>query len=513
VSTYADQLKEDPRLDISPDCGLDMERPFERIMPKDSLAGTWGAIMATIRVYATEAIIKGMPSFSLFSPESNIYNDILFAYVRNKIKLGLLQDGENFKTTTKREIYYLNFLEQVVQNFGKKVDIGEVTPNASQLAAIKEINRIQSTWENPPRGLGYKKRRKEKYEDYIRSVEPEALILLDYFIQQELQEVSREFTSALNPTVKNLESWVLGSSIWMSAGALTEGGPLDVSRSPSDDNDPTTSTILNLNRSIGDSYSPFILEKYVKASSASDNITRVYNLQEFSEILKTQNGKLSDNWATVSYGIRISMLMDDDFDSDKTMIDDSVSDVDVETTRSLKFGSGSSSSKAYVIPIAEALNDLDIEQDVAFDVVGNYDVGCMILSLLETEGYKVLFNYCLPLSSILSYLTIYCIETFVLSIGEEWGREGGKQGGKVLSQFRTWDKGDSSFKRTKRLLRRLFNDFYHARDAAYEDPERETDRERRNKNLRVKRKIPTDKDIKWWQRKMQRPKPIDRCGE
>nr|MBC8225950.1 hypothetical protein [Gammaproteobacteria bacterium] len=466
-----------------------------------------------IRVYATEAIIKGIPSFSLFDPSSSMYSDVLFGYVRNKIKFGLLQDGENFKTTTKREIYYLNFLEEVVQNFGKKVDIGEIVPSSSQLSAMKEINRIQSSWENPARGAGYKRRRKEQYENYIRSVEPEALVLLDYFIGQELEEVSLEFSSVLKPTIKSLESWLFGAPTWMAAGALTTGGPLDVSRSPSDNNDPATNTILNLSRSLDDGYLPFILEKYVKASNTNDGISRVYNIQEFSEILKTQNGKLSDNWADISYGIRISMLMDDDFTSDKTLVDDSISELDVTNTRSLKFGSGAASSKAYVAPLAEALNQIDIEQDTTFDIEGNYDVGCMLLFLIESPEYKILFNYCFPLTSILSFLTIYCIESFVLSIGEEWGDQGGIKGGKILSQFRTWDKGDRSFKRTKRLLRRLFNDFFNARDASYQDPERETDKENRNKRLRVKRKIPTDKDIKWWQRKMQRPKPIDRCGE
>ena len=29
-------------------------------------------------------------------------------------------------------------------------------------------------WENPPRGIGYRKEEKEKYENFIRSVEPEA---------------------------------------------------------------------------------------------------------------------------------------------------------------------------------------------------------------------------------------------------------------------------------------------------------------------------------------------------
>ena len=60
----------------------------------------------------------------------------------------------------------------------------------------------------------------------------------------------------------------------------------------------------------------------------------------------------------------------------------------------------------------------------------------MIAELINTPEYKTLFNYCLPLQSLLSLVTIYTIETFLLSIGEEWDKQGGAKG----SQFKNWPK-------------------------------------------------------------------------
>ena len=46
---------------------------------------------------------------------------------------------EKTQDDNEREIYYLNFLEQVVQNYGKKVDLGEIVPNSTELKAMEEI--------------------------------------------------------------------------------------------------------------------------------------------------------------------------------------------------------------------------------------------------------------------------------------------------------------------------------------------------------------------------------------
>ena len=185
--------------------------------------------------------------------------------------------------------------------------------------------------------------------------------------------------------------------------------------------------------------------------------------------------------------------------------DNSISPEQVKQTKSLKFGPDTDTgTRRYVVPIASVEIPIGGNLDLTSDLVDQYDINCMISELINTPEYKTLFNYCLPLQSLLSLVTIYTIETFLLSIGSEWG--GGAKG----SQFKRWDK-EGDFKKTKRNLRKLFEAFYHARDANYQDEERETDEERTRKKIKVKKVVPTDKDIAWWKKRLQVPKPTTEC--
>ena len=177
--------------------------------------------------------------------------------------------------------------------------------------------------------------------------------------------------------------------------------------------------------------------------------------------------------------------------------------------RSLKIGT------KFVVPVCEAeipISGTKTIQDSIFD--SEYDINCMITELINTPNYKTLFNYCFPLQTLLSLVTIYTMETFLLSIGSEWlDKDAEPQpGGTQLSQFRRWDK-QGNFVKTRKNLRRLFESYYNSRDAAYENEETETQEERTRRNLKVKRKLPKSKDLKWWQRRLQVPKPAALCEE
>jgi len=537
TSEYNSKLKDDARMQFPAACAVSTERPFDRAMPRASLAGTDGAIMATVRLYVLEAFLAGMPSFSMFSPKfPDVYDETLLAYIATKMRIGLLETGLNFRKPVSRERYYYTFLEEVVQNFGKKVDIGEIMPTQAQLDAMEKINAVQETW--PPRqfigffesGIGVpKKTERDWYFYYIRSVEPECLILLNYYIAQQIIEVGKLFDDVIKPSVSNLESWVLGSREWMTAGAVEDGGPLDVSSNPLDDNDDTTSIITGIDTELtpdfyGKGFFPFILEKYIKVTPIAGSSLfptsgpQIFGLKYWKDFLQKQGqttagAPISSNYQQWSYGIRLSMIMPDDFISDKASFDASISDAQVLETKSLKFGSGQDSRK-YVVPVAIAEVPINSDETLNESLIDEYDLNCMVSELTRTPEYRTLFKYCLPLSSLLSFVTIYVIETFLLSIGSEWldpddkPRPGGRKG----SQFRHWTK-DPGFKKTRKNLRRLFEGFYNSRDTSYKDREEDTNEEKSRKKLRVKRKLPNSKEIKWWQKRMEIPKPAEICEE
>jgi hypothetical protein len=529
---YSEKLRDDPRLQIPEACAIDTERPFDRIMPRASLAGTDGAIMATTRLYVMEVFLKSLPSFSLFDPKApQIYDDVLLSYIAKKMKEGLLNTGINFRTAASKERYYYTFLEEVVQNFGKKVDAEIIVPTEAQIDAMEKINEVQATFRTSSAKKGaftnYRKNLRDLKINYVKALEPECLILLNHYISEQVKEVGNTFAQVMSPAIKNLEDLIFGSKRWMVAGSLKDdSGPMNVPKDPLNPADDTVIKILDLeggtatglqSGDYGAGYFPFILEKYIKVRplskspllsgiGVSRNNYQIYNFDELLDDI-TNNGTasspISENFSSWSYGLRISMVMSD---LTKASIDsggfyNSISDTETRRDRSLKIGTPSNSK--FVIPVAVVELPIDSET-LQMAAVAGFDINCMVGELINTPEYKTLFNYCFPLQSLLSLVTIYIAEAFLLALGEEW--DGGISG----SHFKRWDRG-SDFKKTKKILRRLFEGYYHSRDASYEDPEDETQEEKTRKAVRVKKKVPTDKQIKWWKKKLQVPKPAEEC--
>tara|TARA_R110002051_G_scaffold309675_1_gene382434 strand:- start:2462 stop:3394 length:933 start_codon:yes stop_codon:yes gene_type:complete len=309
---------------------------------------------------------------------------------------------------------------------------------------------------------------------------------------------------------------------------------MDVATNPLDSSDPTTAAILagspvggetRLSKQpYAEGYFPFILEKYIKVTSKNEflgdppgtyilGLQRLKDFFDSSEGLKTLTGTLlSRNFEEMSYGLRISMVMPESMEDDVNMyeFDASITEDQVNQTKSLKFGE--STNRRYVVPVAFAEVPVNPLEALSSGLIDKYDLNCMLSELINTPEYKTLFNYCLPLQSLLSLVTIYTIETFLLSIGSEWEKPNGdsRPGGAKGSQFKRWDK-EGGFKKTKRNLRRLFEGYYHSRDANHQDEEEETNEERTRKNIKVKRKVPTDKDVKWWKKRLEVPKPAEEC--
>ena len=173
-------------------------------------------------------------------------------------------------------------------------------------------------------------------------------------------------------------------------------------------------------------------------------------------------------------------------------------------------------TRRIIFPLVSVEIPLNADQKISPDIMDTYDVTCLVNKMIKDPKYQTLFNYCFPLPSLLSLVTIYTIEGFVPSLGEEWGafkNNGGKAGGKALSQFRGWDR--ETFTQTKKLLRNIFRSNYYIRDIDYKDPESPSFEENARMNLKIKSKLPeyNGKKLPWWMRKMLRPKPVDMCEE
>jgi len=563
VKEFDGKIVDDPRLKYNPDCAI--EPPYSRILEKEAASAIEGTILALCRLYIVENFIKGMPVFSLFEAKTGVFDEVLFAYISETMLQDIYTLGGNvlFRPEIKKWTFYYIFLEQVVQNFERKRDLELLVPTAEETEALTELRKSLSTYREPTHPIFKKKKKRKKFDEYMAATKDYAKIILRRYISDELKEVSAAFKTALNPSIHDLSSLVFGSPDWM-MGALTSAGPLHVPR------EIETSGILediyapekfsgfidsnNLQTEIttdkflkGSGYFPFALEKYIKINrysqddepedynppadlilnspaNRSNAVSPVVNLQDWEEFLAANTPpatsyKITDIWKSWSFGLRISFILPEEkqYHISPDFID-SIKANDALALKSLKLGApittiDDSDPRKIIFPLVSTEVEIKGDQVVNADLMQNYDehiTTCLINQLIKDPKYQTLFNYCFALPSLLSLATIYTIEGFIPSLGEEWGeyeKNGGKSGGGGLSAFRGWDR--ETFMRTKKMLRGMFRANYHVRDMDYEDPETDSKKEKVRKDARVRANL--DWKIPWWKKRLQRPKPKDAC--
>ena len=158
------------------------------------------------------------------------------------------------------------------------------------------------------------------------------------------------------------------------------------------------------------------------------------------------------------------------------------------------------------------------------DLKRQYDTLCLVNELVKTPEFNSFYQYVFPLRRYLSFLTIYVSNAFYLSIGnanepspEEASTPAGDlwaaPGGRPLSTFRNWDKNEGNFRRTQRILKGLFMNYYNTLNKTIDGRSRDRDRRRSESNLKalLSDLIPQDllDGTPWWQRRNRIDKPFD----
>tara|TARA_R100000808_G_scaffold11570_2_gene29588 strand:- start:33961 stop:41142 length:7182 start_codon:yes stop_codon:yes gene_type:complete len=258
VMEFHKKIADDPRINQSSHCVL--EPPCGKVMRRSTASMIEGLIKSTIRIYITEAVLKGMPSFVKFKADFNeVYDSLLARYITQTLKDGFLQYSVKGFGRRKNDEYYFQFLEQAVQNFGRKLDAGLVEATTEEQEAVDIINGLQGIWKKDPTltsdkpyaNTGEKLKRvmppsifrehlaniskgflnplnndnalsieearklKERSWDYfMREVEPYAEIILSRYIKEELAYISGEFSKRIPPEYKTLYEAFLGDSTY-----------------------------------------------------------------------------------------------------------------------------------------------------------------------------------------------------------------------------------------------------------------------------------------------------------
>jgi len=171
----------------------------------------------------------------------------------------------------------------------------------------------------------------------------------------------------------------------------------------------------------------------------------------------------------VKYGLRLSIVFPEGFLSpeDVTQIMSNPSFVDLsKNEKSYIFEDGS-----FVLPIVSEEIDVMDSKFIDFNPISGterYDLECLINKMTKTPNFTLFMNNIFNLKQVSSMLAIYCMETFMPSLGRKTAPEGSRDSveyeradGKDTNPEQEWDGTINKF--AKNSLRRQFKSLYLAR--------------------------------------------------
>ena len=268
----AGQLIVDERLNYDPLCT--QEAPYDRLLDNTTAANIEGVIRANIRIYLIDAFLRGLPVFTQFEISTENYDTLLTAYITEKIRSGLIEDGRPRSSVTDYEYYY-KFLEQCVNMTVRKVDAGLLNVETDftteeQEALAKVVKTVQNfytkydgeyeslstsaianqsvirKWMSTPAaaqttGLGYGSADFNKatattlkeiaFDETIRNSEDHALVFMRRYVREEFEAVKEQFSSRLPAAISSVHHLFLLNDTWC-RGAVNPSGPVNVQSDP-----------------------------------------------------------------------------------------------------------------------------------------------------------------------------------------------------------------------------------------------------------------------------------------
>ena len=151
-------IPEDERLKSDPDCIV--EKPYNRILARESAAGLQGLISAAIRIFVSVHFVQSLTTFTKFYPKfPDTYSSLYASYIVERMEKSF-RDAQQIEIFTpfKDEEFWYAFLEQCVQLYSRRVDSDDIPnyPDAAEppqtvLDALIELNDMQQDYDYPSR--------------------------------------------------------------------------------------------------------------------------------------------------------------------------------------------------------------------------------------------------------------------------------------------------------------------------------------------------------------------------
>ena len=153
----------------------------------------------------------------------------------------------------------------------------------------------------------------------------------------------------------------------------------------------------------------------------------------------------------ISYGLRLSLVLPKDFITG----DDLQSFKDKNASRSRLEKCFYFNDGTIVLPL---VTDEVAVVDAKFNNIEEYDLECLINKMVSNPEFTTMFDKILGLSRTSSMLAIYCMETFMPSLGRQ---EGEREEDLIVDDDDAWDGTINKF--GKNFLRREFKSLYLSR--------------------------------------------------
>ena len=422
--------------------------------------------------------------------------------------------------------------------------------------------------------IAAKKAKKLAFDTIMEDTMGDAKILLARVVREEMQRLAEEFNEAMQPSIYSIHQLLLGNEKYM-YGALTQndGTPADpapVGKEAADTmfSDRKGKSIITRDSNgniIGDP--PFILQIYVRPEEATgefedaypaifgiapgertkilngrpENLKGVVDLTEWDTYIKQKKeaglrGDISQFFGSGvektidedgsevqigqsgwSFGLRICYIASSD--EEVRIFTNMINDIGVDRTPNLRVRQSAFQrlpSGNILIPVAHGELEIPDQEFTNFDPA-SYDIDCLVAELIKDPAYKLLFEYCFPLKTFLSMITIYTVKSLLPSIGNSGRPEDGGDywvtaGGKAMSGFRLWDGRRDPFKKSTKKARRMFETLYNSsiKDNTYNDRNDAGQKEKWFKKLYPKWNY--DLGLRWWMMPRKRPRPFDKYG-
>jgi len=225
------KYQDDKRLFVHPKSSCGDPQPFSAVMTRGAAAGVDSIIVAMTRIFVIEMMLRGTAIFSVFGSEC--YDEVLSTYIIKFMDDELKQMGVWGLPSQK---FYYYFMEQVVQMYGRQVDLGMITPTDGEQDALDNLNSYQLRNQIRVTGLfakaGYIKELGEIVQEALDKEEDGRWTsgirtLLSHFVTKEIKSMFKQFGDNLYPNgapIHNIQSILFHSPAFI-RGSVESGIP------------------------------------------------------------------------------------------------------------------------------------------------------------------------------------------------------------------------------------------------------------------------------------------------